>query len=161
VEEKMRLTLKTIIFSLVILLSFQANAKLGFVGIGVSNIEKSTKFYQNILGLDIIGTYDDITVDNADGSESFLDEVVLGYNNKPGTLLVLMNWPKDKKKYDGDNVKIVFEVEDAKEVMKKIKKAGGKIDREALPHYTIEGGLVGLGRDLDNYVVEIIQWKIN
>jgi len=157
----MRLTLKTIIFSLVILLSFEANAKLGFVGIGVSNIEKSTKFYQDILGLDIIGTYDDITVDNADGSESFLDEVVLGYNNKPGTLLVLMNWPKDKKKYDGDNVKIVFEVEDAKEVMKKIKKAGGKIDREALPHYTIEGGLVGLGRDLDNYVVEIIQWKVD
>ena len=66
-----------------------------------------------------------------------------------------------KKKYDGDNVKIVFEVDDAKEVMKKIKKAGGKIDREALPHYTIEGGLVGLGRDLDNYVVEIIQWKAN
>ena len=157
----MRLTLKTIIFSLVILLSFEANAKLGFVGIGVSNIEKSTKFYQDILGLDIIGTYDDITVDNADGSESFLDEVVLGYNNKPGTLLVLMNWPKDKKNYDGDNVKIVFEVENAKEVMKKIKKAGGKIDREALPHYTIEGGLVGLGRDLDNYVVEIIQWKAN
>ena len=157
----MRLTFKTIIFSLAILLSFQANAKLGFVGIGVSNIEKSTKFYQDILGLDVIGTYDDITVDNADGSESFLDEVVLGYNNKPGTLLVLMNWPKDKKNYDGDNVKIVFEVENAKEVMKKIKKAGGKIDRKALPHYTIEGGLVGLGRDLDNYVVEIIQWKAN
>ena len=157
----MRLTFKAIIFSLAILLSFQANAKLGFVGIGVSNIEKSTKFYQDILGLDIIGTYDDITVDNANGSESFLDEVVLGYNNKPGTLLVLMNWPKDKKKYDGDNVKIVFEVENAIEVMKKIKKAGGKIDREALPHYTIEGGLVGLGRDLDNYVVEIIQWKVD
>lgn len=157
----MRLTFKAIIFSLAILLSFQANAKLGFVGIGVSNIEKSTKFYQDILGLDVIGTYDDITVDNEDGSESFLDEVVLGYNNKPGTLLVLMNWPKDKKNYDGDNVKIVFEVENAKEVMKKIKKAGGKIDREALPHYTIEGGLVGLGRDLDNYVVEIIQWKAN
>jgi len=157
----MRLTFKTIIFSLAILLSFQADAKLGFVGIGVSNIEKSTKFYQDILGLDIIGTYDDITVDNKDGSESFLDEVVLGYNNKPSTLLVLMNWPKDKKNYDGDNVKIVFEVENAKEVMKKIKKAGGKIDREALPHYTIEGGLVGLGRDLDNYVVEIIQWKAN
>ena len=96
-EKKMRLTFKAIIFSLAILLSFQANAKLGFVGIGVSNIEKSTKFYQDILGLDVIGTYDDITVDNADGSESFLDEVVLGYNNKPRTLLVLMNWLNDKK----------------------------------------------------------------
>ena len=38
-------------------------------------------------------------------------------------------------------------------------KAGGKIDREATPHYTIEGGLVGLGRDPDNYVVEVIQWQ--
>ena len=38
-------------------------------------------------------------------------------------------------------------------------RAGGKVDREAIPHYTIEDGLVGLGRDLDNYVVEIIQWK--
>tara|TARA_B100000212_G_scaffold175938_1_gene132441 strand:- start:116 stop:601 length:486 start_codon:yes stop_codon:yes gene_type:complete len=159
-DMKMRLTFKTIIISLAILLSFQANAKLGFVGIGVSNIEKSIKFYQDILGLDIIGTYDDISIDNADGSKSFLDEVILGYNNKPGTLLILMNWPKDKKNYDGDNVKIVFEVKDAKDVMKKIKKAGGKIDREALPHYTIEGGLVGLGRDLDNYVIEVIQWKM-
>ena len=60
-EKKMRLTFKSIIFSLAILLSFQANAKLGFVGIGVSNIEKSTKFYQDILGLDVIGTYDAVS----------------------------------------------------------------------------------------------------
>ena len=144
----------------VLFLSPTSNAKLGFIGIGVSNIEKSTKFYQDILGLDVIGTYDDVTVDNADGSESFLDEVVLGYNDKPGTLLVLMNWPNDDKKYDGDNTKIVFEVEDAKAVIEKIRKAGGKIDREATPHYTIEGGLVGLGRDPDNYVVEVIQWQV-
>ncbi len=153
--------LRIITICLILLLSPQTNAKLGFVGIGVSDIEKSTKFYQDILGLDVIGTYDDITVDNADGSESFLDEVVLGYKDKPGTLLVLMNWPKDRKNYDGDIVKIVFEVEDAKSVMEKIRKAGGKIDREAIPHYTIEGGLVGLGRDPDNYVVEIIQWKVD
>ena len=144
----------------IISLSFSTDAKLGFLGIGVSNIENSTKFYQDILGLDVIGTYDDVTVDNADGSESFLDEVVLGYKDKPGTLLVLMNWPNDNKKYDGDNTKIVFEVEDAKAVIEKIRKAGGKIDREAIPHYTIEGGLVGLGRDPDNYVVEVIQWKV-
>ena len=156
----MRSIIKVITFCLILLFSIQADAKLGFVGIGVSNIEKSTKFYQDILGLDVIGTYDDVTVDNADGSESFLDEVVLGYNDKPGTLLVLMNWPNDDKKYDGDNTKIVFEVEDAKAVIEKIRKAGGKIDREATPHYTIEDGLVGLGRDPDNYVVEVIQWQV-
>ena len=157
----MRSIIKVITFCLILLFSIQVDAKLGFVGIGVSNIEKSTKFYQDILSLDVIGTYDDVTVDNADGSESFLDEVVLGYKDKPGTLLVLMNWPNDNKKYDGDNTKIVFEVEDAKAVIEKIRKAGGKIDREAIPHYTIEGGLVGLGRDPDNYVVEVIQWKVD
>jgi len=156
----MNAIIRIITFSLILLFSIQVDAKLGFVGIGVSNIDNSTKFYQDILGLDIIGTYDDVTVDNADGSESFLDEVVLGYKDKPGTLLVLMNWPNDNKKYDGDNTKIVFEVEDAKAVIEKIRKAGGKIDREAIPHYTIEGGLVGLGRDPDNYVVEVIQWKV-
>tara|TARA_B100000768_G_scaffold17803_1_gene16251 strand:- start:4 stop:477 length:474 start_codon:yes stop_codon:yes gene_type:complete len=157
----MNAIIRIITFSLILLFSIQVDAKLGFVGIGVSNIDNSTKFYQDILGLDIIGTYDDVTVDNADGSESFLDEVVLGYKDKPGTLLVLMNWPNDNKKYDGDNTKIVFEVEDAKAVIEKIRKAGGKIDREAIPHYTIEGGLVGLGRDPDNYVVEVIQWKVD
>ena len=153
--------LRIVTFCLILLLSPQTNAKLGFVGIGVSDIEKSTKFYQDILDLDVIGTYDDITVDNIDGSESYLDEVVLGYKDVPGALLVLMNWPKDRKNYDGDIVKIVFEVEDAKSVMEKIRQAGGKVDREAIPHYTIEGGLVGLGRDPDNYVVEIIQWQAN
>ena len=157
----MNAIIRIITFSLILLFSIQVDAKLGFVGIGVSNIDNSTKFYQDILGLDIIGTYDDVTVDNADGSESFLDEVVLGYKDKPGTLLVLMNWPNDNKKYDGDNTKIVFEVEDAKAVIEKIRRAGGKIDREATPHYTIEGGLVGLGRDPDNYVVEVIQWKVD
>ena len=157
----MNAIIRIITFSLILLFSIQVDAKLGFVGIGVSNIDNSTKFYQDILGLDIIGTYDDVSVDNADGSESFLDEVVLGYKDKPGTLLVLMNWPNDNKKYDGDNTKIVFEVEDAKAVIEKIRKAGGKIDREAIPHYTIEGGLVGLGRDPDNYVVEVIQWKVD
>ena len=130
----MRLILISLTFCLTFFISFNANSKLGFVGIGVSNIEKSTKFYQEILGLEIIGTYDNVVVDNEDGSESYLNEVVLGYKDKPGTLLVLMNWPKDEKEYDGDNVKIVFEVEDAKAVMKKIENAGGKIDRYALPH---------------------------
>ena len=125
---------------IVFLSSFPLNVQLVFVVIGVSDIEKSIKFYQDILGLDITGIYDDITVDNADGSESFLDEVVLGYKDKPGTLLVLMNWPNDNKKYDGDIVKVVFEVENAKSVMDKIRKAGGKID---LCHYDSDKSLLG------------------
>ena len=45
----MRLIFKTIILSLLILVSFHANAKLGFVGIGVSDIQKSTNFIKTYL----------------------------------------------------------------------------------------------------------------
>ena len=122
-------------------------AKLGFVGIGVKDIKKSTEFYLKIF--------------NLDGTKSTVNETVLGYEGEDVTLLILMHWPHEDRKYDGDNTKVVFEVDDAADVINKIRGQGGKIDREAIPHYTIEGGLVGLGRDPDNYVVEVVQWKVD
>tara|TARA_B110000037_G_C16821298_1_gene383809 strand:- start:53 stop:526 length:474 start_codon:yes stop_codon:yes gene_type:complete len=147
----------TIVFVLFLSI-LPANAKMGFVGIGVSSLEESTKFYKEALGLKILGTYDNIEVDNSDGSKWYIDEVVLGKDEK-STGLVLMNWGKENRSYDGNNSKIVFVVNNAVEVMNNIKNAGGKIDREAIPHYSIDGGLVGLARDPDNYVVEIVQFK--
>jgi catechol 2,3-dioxygenase-like lactoylglutathione lyase family enzyme len=138
--------------------SFPSNAKLGFVGIGVSNLEESTEFYKEALGLKVLGTYENIEVDNSDGSKWYVDEVVVG-NNETETGLVLMNWGRENRTYNGNNQKIVFVVNNAVEVMQKIRLAGGKIEREALPHYSIDGGLVGLARDPDNYVVEIVQFK--
>ena len=42
--------------TLIMILSIlPANAKLGFVGIGVSNLEESTKFYKEALGLKVLG----------------------------------------------------------------------------------------------------------
>ena len=145
--------------TLIMILSIlPANAKLGFVGIGVSNLEESTKFYKEALGLKVLGTYENIEVDNSDGSKWYVDEVVVG-NDETETGLVLMNWGRENRTYNGNNQKIVFVVNNAVEVMQKIRLAGGKIEREALPHYSIDGGLVGLARDPDNYVVEIVQFK--
>ncbi|MDG2413484.1 MAG: VOC family protein [Hyphomicrobiales bacterium] len=143
---------------IVFMSSFPSNAKLGFVGIGVSNLEESTEFYKEALGLKVLGTYENIEVDNSDGSKWYVDEVVVG-NNETETGLVLMNWGRENRTYNGNNQKIVFVVNNAVEVMQKIRLAGGKIEREALPHYSIDGGLVGLARDPDNYVVEIVQFK--
>ena len=67
----------TIVFVLFLSI-LPANAKMGFVGIGVSSLEESTKFYKEALGLKILGTYDNIEVDNSDGSKWYIDEVVLG-----------------------------------------------------------------------------------
>jgi len=132
--------------------------KLSFTGIGVSDLTKSSKFYQDILGLEEKGLYQDVKIDLTDGNNFLIDEIVLGEKGSEENLLILMNWPKENRSYSGLNSKIVFSVEDAKKTMDLIRYNGGIIDREALPHYTIEGGLVGLARDFDDNVIEIVQW---
>ena len=129
--------------------------KLSFTGIGVSNLNKSSIFYQKILNLEEKGRYENVEIDLSDGNNFYIDEIVLGEKNSDENLLILMNWPKEDRNYSGLNSKIVFSVEDAKKTIELIRLNGGIIDREALPHYTIEGGLVALARDFDDNVVEI------
>ena len=52
-------------------------AKLGFTGIGVSNLKKSSDFYQKVLDLEEKGTYENVEVDLQDGSSFCIDEIVL------------------------------------------------------------------------------------
>ena len=52
--------------------------KLSFTGIGVSDLTKSSKFYQNILGLEGKGLYKNVEIDLADGNNFLIDEIVLG-----------------------------------------------------------------------------------
>ncbi len=121
---------------------------LGAVGIGVSDLARSTQFYQEILGLELLRVYE----------LGYINENVLGYPGGEGAVLVLMHWPGDNtRRYDGSDVKNVFYVGDPKGVIERIRARGGAIDREAEPHEAVKGLLVGLGRDPDNYVVEVIQ----
>ena len=120
---------------------------LGAVGIGVSDLDASTRFYQAVLGLVVQRTYE----------LGYIEEVVLGYPGSTGTVLVLMHWPGDEsRRYDGTDVKNVFYVDDPSGAIARIRELGGAIDREAIPHKAVKGALVGLGRDPDNYVVEVI-----
>jgi catechol 2,3-dioxygenase-like lactoylglutathione lyase family enzyme len=120
---------------------------LGAVGIGVSDLDASTRFYQAVLGLVVQRTYE----------LGYIEEVVLGYPGSTGTVLVLMHWPGDEsRRYDGNDVKNVFYVDDPVGAIARIRELGGSIDREAIPHKAVKGALVGLGRDPDNYVVEVI-----
>ena len=91
--------------------------KLSFTGIGVSDLTKSSKFYQDILGLEEKGLYKDIEIDLADGNNFFIDEIVLGEKDSEENLLILMNWPNENRSYSGLNSKIVFSVEDAKKII--------------------------------------------
>jgi catechol 2,3-dioxygenase-like lactoylglutathione lyase family enzyme len=120
---------------------------LGSVGIGVMDLERSIGFYGDVLGMKVLRRFE----------LGYLNEVVLGFPDGSGANVVLMNWPQDgARKYDGDNVKLVFYVHDPAAVIARIRAHGGRIDREAAPIEALNGTVVGLGRDPDNYVVELL-----
>ncbi len=124
-----------------------ATPVLGAVGIGVKDLEASTRFYGDVLGMKVLRRFE----------LGYLNEVVLGYPDGTGTNVVLMNWPKDAtRRYDGNDVKLVFYVHDPAQIIERIRGKGGKIDREATPIEALNGTVVGLGRDPDNYVIELL-----
>ena len=121
---------------------------LGAVGIGVSDLQRSSNFYQHILDLKVLRTYE----------LGYINEIVLGRRDAEGAVLVLMNWPNDTtRRYDGTDVKLVYYVADPLAVIEKIRRQGLEIIREATPIEALNGRIVGLARDPDNYVVEVIQ----
>jgi catechol 2,3-dioxygenase-like lactoylglutathione lyase family enzyme len=120
---------------------------LGAVGIGVKDLEASTRFYDDVLGMKVLRRFE----------LGYLNEVVVGFPDGTGTNVVLMNWPKDAaRRYDGNDVKLVFYVHDPAAVIERIRAKGGKIDREATPIEALNGTVVGIGRDPDNYVIELL-----
>jgi catechol 2,3-dioxygenase-like lactoylglutathione lyase family enzyme len=120
---------------------------LGSVGIGVKDLQRSIAFYGDVLGMKVLRRFE----------LGYLNEVVLGFPEGSGTNVVLMNWPQEgARQYDGNNVKLVFYVHDPAAVIARIRAHGGRIDREAAPLEALNGTVVGLGRDPDNYVVELL-----
>jgi catechol 2,3-dioxygenase-like lactoylglutathione lyase family enzyme len=128
-------------------LSADAPEVLGSVGIGVKDLERSIGFYGDVLGMKVLRRFE----------LGYLNEVVLGFPDGTGANVVLMNWPNDSsRRYDGNDVKLVFYVHDPASVIERIRAQGGHIDREAAPIEALNGTVVGLGRDPDNYVVELL-----
>lgn len=126
---------------------------LGLTGIGVKDLDASKAFYTEVLGMQVARTYE----------LGYLNEIVLVYPQVEGAAarggsLVLMNWPKDKDRtYDGNNVKLVFEVADPAAIAAKIRARGLKIDREAGPVESLPGAVIAMARDPDNYVIELLK----
>jgi len=130
--------------------SGSAQARLGAMGIGVADLEASQAFYADVLGLEVKRVYE----------LGYINEIVMGFPGDEGAVLVLMNWPNERRAYEGNDVKLVFYIDDAAAVINKIRARGGRIDREATPIDALPGTLVGLGRDPDNYVVEVIETTV-
>ena len=119
---------------------------LGATGIGVSDLRASAEFYKAALGMTEQRT---VKIDD-------MDEIILVHEAR--SALVLMHWTDgSERNYRNLPVKLVFYVTDPVATAEKIKAAGGVMTREPIPLESLGGGLVGLGKDLDGYVVELLQ----
>lgn len=115
-------------------------------GMAVSDLEKATAFYVDVLGLKKLGSYD----------LEHMREHLLG-SGKPGApTLVLMEYKgRAKPPADTEATKFVFYVRDAAATAQAAVERGGRITREPAP---FDGGnLVGFVVDPEGYLLELIQ----
>jgi lactoylglutathione lyase len=116
----------------------------------VINLDRSIKFYTEVLGMKVLR--------RQDYPEGRFTLAFVGYGEeKDHTVLELThNW--DTESYDKGNAygHIAIEVDDAYKACEQVKKAGGKVIREAGPmmHGT---AVIAFIEDPDGYKVEFIQ----
>lgn len=124
----------------------QKDPLLSAVGIGVSDLAKSTDFYINVMGMEKVRTYE----------LDYMNEVLLRYPDND-SYVVLMHWiDGSKRNYKDNPVKIVTRVKDPAALQEKIRAAGMEITREYAPSDQVGGSSVGLAKDPDGYVLEIL-----
>jgi lactoylglutathione lyase len=124
----------------------QKDPLLSAVGIGVSDLAKSTDFYVNVMGMEKIRSY----------KLDYMDEEVLGYPEAE-SYIVLMHWTDGSpRNYKDLAVKVVTRVKDPAALMEKIRAAGMTITREYTPSAQVGGASVGLAKDPDGYVLEVL-----
>lgn len=124
----------------------QKDPLLSAVGIGVSDIAKSTDFYVNVMGMEKIHTYE----------LDYMDEEVLGYPDAE-SYIVLMHWTDGSPRtYTNLPIKIVTRVKDPVALAAKIKAAGYEVTREPQPSDAVGGAIVGFAKDPDGYVLELL-----
>jgi lactoylglutathione lyase len=119
---------------------------LGATGIGVSDLARSAAFYEAALGMKPVQTF----------KLAHMDEIVMSHEAR--SAVVLMHWTDGSaRNYQDVPVKLVFYVTDPVAAAKAIKAAGGTITLEPAPMESLGGAIVGLGKDLDGYVIELLQ----
>ena len=122
-------------------------SSVGAMGIGVSDLERSADFYTRVVGMQQLTTF----------ALPEMDEVVVGFGGR-GAALVLMHWTDGSAKTYADlPVKVVLYVADPVATVEAIRAEGLEITREPAAVPGLGDAVVGLAKDPDGYVVELIQ----
>ena len=116
------------------------------VGIGVSDLPRSEAFYRDVLGMQVTQTF----------KLDYMDEIVLAHEGR--NAVILMHWTDGSAhNYKDAPVKLVFYVTDPAGYANRIRGAGCEVTREPAPIETLGGAVVGLAKDPDGYVIELIE----
>ena len=109
-------------------------------------MKRSVDFYTRVLGMKQTQTF----------KLPYMDEAVLSHEGR--TAVVLMHWTDGSARNYKDNpIKLVFYVTDPKAYAAAIRADGCEITREPAPVPTLGNAMVGLAKDPDGYVIELLQ----
>lgn len=123
-------------------------AYLGAVGIGVSDLTRSIDFYTRVVGMTKLQRF----------RLPHMDEMVVGFEGRGGSALVLMHWTDGSARdYRDLPVKVVLYVPDPQATADAIRAEGLEITREPTPIPELGDAVVGLAKDPDGYVIELLQ----
>lgn len=116
--------------------------------IRVGNLERSIKFYTEVLGMKVIRT--------SDHPEGKFTNVFIGYADGGAEIELTYNYGVESYEMGGAFGHIALAVEDAYKACAEIKARGGVVSREAGPmkHGTT---VIAFVQDPDGYKIELIQ----
>lgn len=117
-------------------------------GIGVSDLDAAEDFYTRVLGMEFSETID---------VPGYMDEIVLNSPGKEMPNIVLMHWEQERN-YTDVPVKIVLNVDNAMEFASVIGQEDP--DKIVFAPQTLDdfyGATIGFAKDLDGYLIEILQ----
>ena len=118
----------------------------------VGNLERSIKFYTEILGMKLLRT-----TDRPDQQYSL---AFVGYDSEDNAAVVELTYNYGVDKYDLGTAfgHLAIEVPDAYKACENVKARGGVVSREAGP---VKGGttVIAFVQDPDGYKIELIEHK--
>jgi lactoylglutathione lyase len=117
------------------------------VGIGVADLDRSTRYYEEVLGMKKVRTFE---VED-------MNEVALVHEGGSNAVLLMHYTDGSARNYQDNPVKLVFYVADPAAIAAKVKAAGLEVTLEPTPLDIVGGAVVCLAKDPDGYMIELIQ----